>query len=507
MGENMKAVIYARVSSKEQEQEGFSIPAQLKLLNDYAVKNGYQIVKEFTDVETAKQAGRENFSLMMEFLKKNPDVKTILCEKTDRIARNFKDMALIEELVEQKGYTIIFVKENNIISKESRSQGKFMFYIMASMAKNYINNLSEETSKGMLEKAEQGIYPSMAPMGYKNVEDKTNGRAIKYMILDEIKAPILKQVFTKYAHGDGSIELLVKWAYDHGLRNRGGGIVNKAAIHKVLHSPVYCGMFQWKGKIYQGKHTPLVSKELYNMVQKRFEDQNRPRQTKRHFAYTGLIYCGKCGCSITAELKKGRYVYYHCTEFHGKCGTPWIREEDLDTQFFEIISRIHVDSDLVELIKTTLLSSHKDEIEFHQKAISALLAQKTKLDHRTHQLYRDKLDDKITEDFYSKLREECQQELEQVKAQIARHECADNNYLKEGVRILELCNRLQDLYLKQTPLERGKILRYLLSNCTLNDVTLSPKWRKPFDLMAKGLSRSNWLPLSDDIRNYFKGTI
>jgi hypothetical protein len=252
-------------------------------------------------------------------------------------------------------------------------------------------------------------------------------------------------------------------------------------------------MFQWKGKIYQGKHTPLVSKELYNMVQKRFEDQNRPRQTKRHFAYTGLIYCGKCGCSITAELKKGRYVYYHCTEFHGKCGTPWIREEDLDTQFFEIISRIHVDSDLVELIKTTLLSSHKDEIEFHQKAISALLAQKTKLDHRTHQLYRDKLDDKITEDFYSKLREECQQELEQVKAQIARHECADNNYLKEGVRILELCNRLQDLYLKQTPLERGKILRYLLSNCTLNDVTLSPKWRKPFDLMAKGLSRSNWL--------------
>src|SRR3990167_4044249 len=149
----MNAVIYARVSSKEQEQEGFSIPAQIKLLEEYAVKNNYKIVKTFRDAETAKQAGRENFNSMIEFIQKYRDVKTILCEKTDRMARNFKDMAIIEELVENKGFTFIFVKENNIISKTSQSQGKFMFYIMASMAKNYINNLYEETRKGLNEKA------------------------------------------------------------------------------------------------------------------------------------------------------------------------------------------------------------------------------------------------------------------------------------------------------------------------------------------------------------------
>lgn len=179
-----------------------------------------------------------------------------------------------------------------------------------------------------------------------------------------------------------------------------------------------------------------------------------------------------------------------------------MREEVLDTKLAEIVSMIRVDSDLIELIKATLLSSHKDEIEFHQKAISALLAQKTKLEHRIHQVYRDKLDDKITEDFYNKLRGECQQELDQIKEQISRHESADDNYLEQGVRIIELCNRLNDLYLNQTPIERGKLLRFVLSNCTWDGVTLCPKWRKPFDLMAKGLSRSNWLPDANECINW-----
>lgn len=188
----MKSIIYARVSSKEQEQEqeqeGYSIPAQLKLLNDYALKNGYKVVKEFVDVETAKRAGRENFNLMVEFLKKNTDAKAILCEKTDRLSRNFRDIATLDDLVNQQNLSIILVKENTIISRDSKSHEKFIFGIKALMAKNYIDNLSEETRKGMLEKAEQGIYPSCAPLGYKNCEAKNQGKVLKYLEIDEQRA-------------------------------------------------------------------------------------------------------------------------------------------------------------------------------------------------------------------------------------------------------------------------------------------------------------------------------
>ena len=85
--QNNHAVIYARVSSREQEREGFSIPAQLKLLKEYALKNGFQIVNEYSDAETAKKAGRTNYNAMLAFLKENPEIKTVLVEKTDRLYR------------------------------------------------------------------------------------------------------------------------------------------------------------------------------------------------------------------------------------------------------------------------------------------------------------------------------------------------------------------------------------------------------------------------------------
>src|SRR5580658_1071981 len=86
-----QAVIYARVSSKEQEKEGFSIPAQLKLLKDYASSNGFAIAHEYVDVETAKQAGRAAFGEMVAYLKAHPSAHVMLVEKTDRLYRNLKD--------------------------------------------------------------------------------------------------------------------------------------------------------------------------------------------------------------------------------------------------------------------------------------------------------------------------------------------------------------------------------------------------------------------------------
>ena len=150
-----KAVLYARVSSKEQEREGYSIPAQCKLLRSYAQRNGLEVVHEFIDVETAKQSGRTHFTEMIRFLEEHPQVRTLLCEKTDRLYRNFKDYVIIDEL----DLTLIFVKEGSVLNKNSRSHEKFIHGIKVLMAKNYIDNLSEETRKGMLEKAEEGEFP------------------------------------------------------------------------------------------------------------------------------------------------------------------------------------------------------------------------------------------------------------------------------------------------------------------------------------------------------------
>ena len=130
--QNKKVVIYARVSSKEQEKEGFSIPAQLKLLKEYALKNGFQIVEEFSDAETAKKAGRTNYNRMLDYLKANSDVKIILVEKTDRLYRNFKDYVTLEDY----DLEVHLVKEGTVISKNSKSHDKFIHGIKDLLAKN-----------------------------------------------------------------------------------------------------------------------------------------------------------------------------------------------------------------------------------------------------------------------------------------------------------------------------------------------------------------------------------
>src|ERR1700686_4463709 len=117
-----EAVIYARVSSKDQEREGYSIPAQRKTLMEYSPKHGFRIIREFVDVETAKCAGREQFGEMISFLRRNPYCRTLIVEKTDRLYRNFRDYLTLEEL----GIEIHLAKEGQIINKDSKSQAKFM---------------------------------------------------------------------------------------------------------------------------------------------------------------------------------------------------------------------------------------------------------------------------------------------------------------------------------------------------------------------------------------------
>ena len=146
-----------------------------KLLKDYAATQGFAVAQEYVDVETAKQVGRAAFGEMVAYLKAHPAVRVMLVEKTNRLYRNLKDRVTVDEV------EIHFPKEGAVLSRDSRSSEKFMHGIKVLMAKNYIDNLSEETRKGMTEKAEQGLWPSNAPLGYRNV---TGADGRKTIVLD-----------------------------------------------------------------------------------------------------------------------------------------------------------------------------------------------------------------------------------------------------------------------------------------------------------------------------------
>ena len=232
------AILYARVSSKDQEREGFSIPAQQKLLAEYAHQHGFRIVREFVDVETAKQTGRTGFGELLVYLRQHPDCQTILVEKTDRLYRNIRDWVTIDELA----VAVHFVKEGTIVSPASRSSDKFMHGIKVLVAKNYVDNLGEEVKKGMREKAEQGHWPSMAPIGYVN-----NPLTLR-IEPDTARAPLIAQVFELAALGHHSLKGLLQCARGIGFTHpRTGRALFKSELHRLLKNPIYYGDFVWDG--------------------------------------------------------------------------------------------------------------------------------------------------------------------------------------------------------------------------------------------------------------------
>ncbi len=477
----MKCVIYARVSSKEQEKEGFSIPAQLKLLREYANRQSFTIAQEFTDSETAKSSGRTNFGKMLDFLKANPDVKIILVEKTDRLYRNFKDYVLLEDL----NPIIHLVKENEIISEDSRSHAKFIHGVKVLLAKNYIDNLSEEVKKGMLEKAEQGQWPNKAPLGY------LNNKETHLLEVDSDRAPIIIQLFELYSTGKYSLTTLHEKAKELGLKYRNSGrYCSRSNVQRILKNPIYAGSFKWKGKLYRGVHQPLISKKLFDKVQNQFNRIGKPKAKSRSFAFKGLLTCGYCGCAITAELKKGKYIYYHCTNGKGKCQQPYVREDRLAEAFSEIISRIHLDPSQAEEIRIALRDSFKTERDFRQKEIARLNREHAKIQKCLEQAYLDKIEGRITTEFWQSTYDRWVDEQNDVMDRINELSKANRNYYEQGVEFLELAQAAYPLYISKSIEEKARLLRIVLSNCSIKGVSLYPAYNKPFNLIAEGPSEN-----------------
>ncbi len=483
----MNCVLYARVSSKEQEKEGFSIPSQLKLLRKYARENGLKVMQEYVDVETAKTTGRTGFGEMLDYVgESRHDCRLILVEKTDRLYRNIRDWVTLDEY----DVEVHFVKENFILSPESKSSEKFLHGIKVLMAKNYIDNLSEEVKKGLLEKAEQGEWPHRAPVGY------INNRETHRIEPDPDKGPFVTKLFEWYATGNYSLDRLSQLAKECGLFSRNSQAINKAGVHRILMNPIYYGEFVWKEKRYIGSHEPLISKRLYDQAQAVLTRGNRSKETKRGFAFAGLVKCGRCGCAMTPEIKKGKYIYYHCTNFKGSCDNVYVREERLAELLSDVVKQVQIGDDAVKDIKRALLESQKDKVNYHTSSVESLQRRYGHVQALLDRAYEDKLSSKISEDFWQRKSAAWEDEMIDIRLKIKAHESANLNYFQVGSEILELANSAYAMFLEQDRREQRQLLDTLLSNCTFYHGTLCPTYNEPFDILAKGTGmqlKRGWL--------------
>lgn len=220
---------------------------------------------------------------------------------------------------------------------------------------------------------------------------------------------------------------------------------------------------------------------------------------------------------MTAEIHKGKYIYYRCTGGKGRCDQAYISQEEVALRLGDAIQRISIDPPRVEWIKQALKASHREEAKFHKEAVDDLRRQMTRLENRLSQTYIDKIDGVIPEEEWKRLHEKFSIELDGIRLRLDSHTKANLDYCEQGAMILELAQDAYNQYLAQNDAEKRKLLDFVLSNCLVKGAEFNPVYRQPFDLLAdynqredkkrrqsggKSPSHQLWRPQGDSNPNF-----
>ena len=256
---------------------------------------------------------------------------------------------------------------------------------------------------------------------------------------------------------------------------------------------MYLGFFEWGGVEYRGKHQPIISPELFAAAQAAMHGHHKGRYGKHEIAFRGLLTCAHDDCTVTAELKKGKYVYYRCSGHRGKCDLPRFREEQISKRLGEVLQNIQVPDEVCACIVSRL---EVDQLNLRNRAALERTRLKERLEavrRRIDQAYTDKLDGKISEEFWHRKRSDWQREEQEIETTIAGADAEKtDDRLLDVKRILELANKAYLQYLTRKPAEQAELLRKVLLNCSINGISITPTYRKPFDMIFRRAKREEW---------------
>jgi site-specific DNA recombinase len=348
--EKIKYCLYARKSTESDEKQALSIDSQIKEMLKIAEREGLEIIDIRRESHSAKDSGqRPVYQELLEDIRRGR-FNAVLTWAPDRLSRNAGDLGTLVDLMDQK--LLLEIRTYGQHFRNSPNE-KFLLMILCSQAKLENDNKSINVKRGLRTRVEMGLLPGRAPTGY--LKEKRMDRKCE-SILDPDRAPIIRKMFEKVAYERWSGRKVYHWLkFEMNLKTAAGNKnLTLGNLYTILQNPFYYGVFEYpknSGSWYQGKHQPLITKELFDAVQAQIKT-NILRVESKEFAFTRLMECGLCGSGITADekfkkLKNGginRHVYYGCTKVRDRfCKCGYLNEEDLIKQLMLLIDTISID--------------------------------------------------------------------------------------------------------------------------------------------------------------------
>lgn len=340
--------LYARKSTESEERQVLSIDSQIKEMLELAEREGLEIVAMKRESHSAKEQGqRPVFNEIVDEIK-SKKYNAILTWAPDRISRNAGDLGKIVDLMDAGLLHEIRTYGQKFSNNPNE---KFLLMILGSQAKLENDNRGVNVKRGLRTRAEMGLWAGTAPLGYLNQRHMDRKCQV---IIDPDRAPVVKKMFEKVAYEKWSGRKVYNWLrFEANFYTRGNKPLTLSGVYRVLTHSFYYGVFERpknSGNWYQGKHEPIITKELFDQVQAQLKRDNIQRENKE-FAFTKLFTCGYCGSGISAEekwkdLKDGthaKYVYYSCSRARDRnCKNKYIREEELIGELLKMLDKVDI---------------------------------------------------------------------------------------------------------------------------------------------------------------------
>ncbi len=498
MGE--KYILYARKSTDVEDKQVLSIEAQLVELRTYAKNENLTIIDELIEKQSAKIPGRPIFGDVLKRIE-NGEASGIIAWHPDRLARNSIDGGQVVYLLDQ---THLRSLKFPTFWFENTSQGKFMLSIAFGQSKYYVDNLSENTKRGLRQKVRRGECPGVAPFGYIN-DVRTH-----IIVIDRRNAPIVKEAFELYARGNQRLEDIAEFLKSKGVLSRGGKTAHRDRVKKMLTNPFYYGHFRYVGEVYEGKHTPIVSKKLFDQVQTVLAKRGHQQKgTTAPQTFCGLLRCGACNMHITAEKKIKRqkngnvheYVYYRCTRKNKliKCTEPAITEPNLTAQLSDILHSYAMPESWAVELEEMLAADEKQAEQSSGVFIADAQTQVTGLQGKLKRLLDSYLDQDIDQPTYKAKQAELMSAKKSLEEQISKLTLASNvwvepmrQWLTQAVSLCEIAKN-NSLELKKEALLQIEGLNLFLKSKKAQPTAapaISPPLKNPWHSLREAKEKS-----------------